>query len=159
MTVEEIAAYEASVRCNSLLWLPLGRRPIPIVPGLVVYTYLQNLSVSSHLIFCLSPTPKGALDLQGALQEALALLCPENTGGPQQQGAPLLVTRLWGTHGKGETAAANQRERQWQHARLKVRWGAPESWDIYRGALRDYKEALMKQQRVRRGGLFGLHGD
>ncbi|KAL8446232.1 hypothetical protein Emed_005187 [Eimeria media] len=150
LSSEEIAAYEASVRSNCLLWLPLERRQVLLVPGLVLYTYLQNLSVSSKFIFCLSPSARQAVELQTALQQALAVI-PSPGGtyeGPLSKGPQGLIVRLPASREGRDTAAARLVERYWRQKKLRVKWGAPSTWEQYREALKEYSEAVRELEGI-----------
>ncbi|KAL8274299.1 hypothetical protein Esti_001753 [Eimeria stiedai] len=144
LSSEETGAYEASVRSNCLLWLPLERRPGLLVPGLVLYTYLQNLSVSSKLIFCLAPSARQAIELQRALQKALVMISPPegHYEGPFSEGHQGLIVRLSASRDGRHTAAARIVESYWSQKKLRVRWGAPSTWQQYREALKEYSEAV-----------------
>ncbi|CDJ44938.1 hypothetical protein ETH_00036220 [Eimeria tenella] len=155
---EEAAAYDAAVRSNCLLWLPLNRRELLLLPALVVYTFLQNFSVASQTICCLAATPRGALQLQGALQRAFALLLQQPQGDCSAPGGPSggsgvgphpLIVRLCSPRSTAATAAADYREKLWQKAQLQVKWGDPATWEAYRGALKEFTEALRDQKGVR----------
>ncbi|OEH79203.1 hypothetical protein cyc_01515 [Cyclospora cayetanensis] len=157
LSKEETAAYEAAVKSNCLLWLPLGRRRVPLVPGLVVYSYLQSLSVASQCIVCLSPTGMGTFELYEGLCKVLSLVCPQeayNGGlygsyGDSAEEPRGLIASLCAQNENGEIAAQSQRCRHWQQTRLKVKWGSPHTWNSYRAALKEYSEALRKH--------YGLH--
>ncbi|KAL8437983.1 hypothetical protein ACSSS7_000553 [Eimeria intestinalis] len=152
LSAEEIAAYEASLRSNCLLWLPLERRQALVVPGLVVYTHLQNLSVCSKFIFCLSPSARQAVELQRSLEQALALISPP--GGPSVEpltdGSQGLIVRIPTSREGRDTAAARLVERYWRQKKLRVKWGDPSIWERYRGALKEYGEAVRELEGVRR---------